>query len=211
MTLDERIQGLRLRALYRAVELGNASQVCRGTGDLAVAVLSLEEQVRSVRSGGLAPALAGCRCGRPPKHEERTVLGMALSLADVGSSTALRPAFAKPDTGGTEHDSSDSFDAPGLEVGMNGWPLSSTTAHGRSASSGRSRPVMPRAPSPSLRSSRRSRRLTAPDSSSASSCPPTERPAGSSSASSRTTAASSRASQNPCARRNMLMRRDLLR
>ena len=32
MTLEERIQGLRLRALYRAVELGNASQVCRELG-----------------------------------------------------------------------------------------------------------------------------------------------------------------------------------
>ena len=32
MTLEQRIQGLRLRALYRAVELGNASQVCRELG-----------------------------------------------------------------------------------------------------------------------------------------------------------------------------------
>ena len=29
MTLEERIQGVTRRALYRALELGNASRVCR--------------------------------------------------------------------------------------------------------------------------------------------------------------------------------------
>jgi hypothetical protein len=32
MTLEEGIQAVRLRALYRAIELGNASQVCRELG-----------------------------------------------------------------------------------------------------------------------------------------------------------------------------------
>src|SRR6266498_2077343 len=80
-----------------------------GAGDLAVAVLPLEEEVRSIRSGGVAPAPAGVPAraaaeGGGPRGT--SCPGHGSGLADVGSSTALGPASAKFDTGGTEHDPS---------------------------------------------------------------------------------------------------------
>src|SRR6266536_2677775 len=80
-----------------------------GAGDLAVAVLPLEEEACSVRSGGIAPAPAGVPAraaaeGRGPRGASGP--GHGFVLADVGSSTALGPASAKFGTGGTQHDPS---------------------------------------------------------------------------------------------------------
>src|SRR6266542_4130341 len=80
-----------------------------GVGDLAVAVLPLEEEVRSIRSGRLAPAPAGVPARAPAQGGSprgASCSGHGSVLADVGSSTALGPASAKLDTGGTEHDPS---------------------------------------------------------------------------------------------------------
>jgi transposase len=87
MTLEERIQGLRLRALYRAVELGNASQVCRELGISRSLFYRWKKRFDQYGPEGLYPRRRGCRRGRPPKleaHEERAVLGMALSWPTWG-------------------------------------------------------------------------------------------------------------------------------
>src|SRR6266511_2116798 len=80
-----------------------------GVGDLAVAFLPMEEEVRSIRSGRLAPAPAGVPARAPAQGGSprgASCSGHGSVLADVGSSTALGPASAKLDTGGTEHDPS---------------------------------------------------------------------------------------------------------
>ncbi len=85
MTLEERIQGLRLRALSRAVELGNASQVCRELGISRSLFYRWKKKLAQLGPEGLHPRRRGC--GRPPKleaHEERAVLGMALSWPTWG-------------------------------------------------------------------------------------------------------------------------------
>ena len=87
MTLEERIQGLRLRALYRAVELGNASQLCRELGISRSLFYRWKKRFYQYGPEGLHPRRRGCRRGRPPKveaHEERAVLGMALSWPTWG-------------------------------------------------------------------------------------------------------------------------------
>ena len=87
MTLEERIQGLRLRALYRAVEVGNASQVCRELGISRSLFYRWKKRLSQYGPEGLHPRRRGCRRGRPPKveaHEEQAVLGMALSWPTWG-------------------------------------------------------------------------------------------------------------------------------
>src|SRR6266545_4611637 len=87
MTLEERIQGLRLRALYRAVELGNASQVCRELGISRSLFYRWKKRFDQYGPEGLHPRRRGCRRGRPPKveaHEEQAVLGMAVSWPTWG-------------------------------------------------------------------------------------------------------------------------------
>jgi len=87
MTLEERIQGLRLRALYRAVELGNASQVCRDLGISRSLFYRWKKKLAQYGPEGLHPGRRGCRPGRPPKleaHQEHAVLGMALSWPTWG-------------------------------------------------------------------------------------------------------------------------------
>ena len=65
MTLEERIQGLRLRALYRAVELGNASQVCRELGISRSLFYRWKKRFDQYGPEGLHPRRRGCRRGRP--------------------------------------------------------------------------------------------------------------------------------------------------
>lgn len=87
MTLEERIQGLRLRALSRAVELGNASQVCRELGISRSLFYRWKKKLAQFGPEGLHPRRRGYRRGRPSKveaHEERAVLGMALSWPTWG-------------------------------------------------------------------------------------------------------------------------------
>jgi transposase len=86
MTLEERIQGVTRRSLYRALELGNASRVS-GAWDLAIGVLSMEEEAFQYGLEGLHPRRRGCRRGRPPAveaHQEQVVLGMTLSCPTWG-------------------------------------------------------------------------------------------------------------------------------
>jgi transposase len=87
MTLDERIQGLRLRALYRAVELGNASQVCRELWISRSLFYRWKKRPAQYGPEGLHPRRRGCRRGRPTKveaHEEQAVLAMAVSWPTWG-------------------------------------------------------------------------------------------------------------------------------
>lgn len=87
MTLEERIQGLRLRALCRAVELSNTSQVCRELGISRSLFYRWKKKLSQYGPEGLHPRRRGCRRGRPPKieaHEEQAVLGMALSWPTWG-------------------------------------------------------------------------------------------------------------------------------
>lgn len=87
MTLEERIQGLRLRALYRAVEVGNASQVCRELGISRSLFYRWKKHLAQYGPEGLYPGRRGCRPGRPPKleaHQEQAILGMALSWPTWG-------------------------------------------------------------------------------------------------------------------------------
>jgi transposase len=87
MTLEERIQGLRLRAPYRAVELGNASQVCRESGISRSLFYRWKKRLSQYGPEGLHPRRRGCRRGRPPKvepHEEQAILGLAISWPTWG-------------------------------------------------------------------------------------------------------------------------------
>ena len=81
------MQGLRLRALYRAVELGNARQVCRELGISRSLFYRWKKRFDQYGPEGLHPRRRGFRRGRPPKvevHEEQAVLGMALSWPTRG-------------------------------------------------------------------------------------------------------------------------------
>src|SRR5712692_437090 len=106
MTLEERIQGLRLRALYRAVELGNASQVCR---ELGIAFLSMEETSGAIRPRGVVPRPAGvpawasAEAGSPPRASGS---GHGSVVADLGAASSFRPAGAQSDADGCQHDPS---------------------------------------------------------------------------------------------------------
>jgi transposase len=87
MTLEERIQGVTRRALYRALELGNASRVCWRPGISRSLFYRWKKRRFQYGLEGLYPHRRGCRRGRPPvveAHQEQVVLGMPLSRPTSG-------------------------------------------------------------------------------------------------------------------------------
>src|SRR6266545_1550784 len=81
------------------------------------------------RAGGGAGA-GGRRRWRPTRNEP---FWAWLCPGRHGVLDGSRRSFCEVRYGWHRARSIDSFDAPGWEVGMNGWPFSSTTAHGRPA------------------------------------------------------------------------------
>ena len=89
MTLDESIQGLRLRVMRRAEQVGNVSQVCREFGISRTLFYRWRRRVERYGVEGLHPRRTQARRGRPvqvPPATERLVQSVAISAGTWGCS-----------------------------------------------------------------------------------------------------------------------------
>ena len=87
MTLDESIQGLRLRVMQRAVATGNVSTVCREAGISRTVFYRWRQRFSRYGPDGLHPRRTRARPGRPvqvPPELERLVQSVALSAGTWG-------------------------------------------------------------------------------------------------------------------------------
>ena len=84
MTLDESIQGLRLRVMRRAEQVGNVSQVCREFGISRTLFYRWRRRVERYGVDGLHPRRTQARRGRPVQvapDTERLVQSVAIGAA----------------------------------------------------------------------------------------------------------------------------------
>ena len=89
MTLDESIQGLRLRVMRRAEQVGNVSQVCREFGISRTLFYRWRRRVERYGVDGLHPRRTQARRGRPVQvapDTERLVQSVAISAGTWGCS-----------------------------------------------------------------------------------------------------------------------------
>ncbi len=87
MTLEDRVQHLRLYAIRRAEELGNVSATCRELGISRSLFYRWRKRLETLGPEGLHPCRLRRRRGRPPEtssHEERLVLGLSLAWPTWG-------------------------------------------------------------------------------------------------------------------------------
>jgi transposase InsO family protein len=87
MTLDESIQGLRLRVLRRAQELGNAAQACREAGISRTLFYRWRKRHERYGADGVHPRRMRAARGRPScvaPHDERQVLALAIAWPTWG-------------------------------------------------------------------------------------------------------------------------------
>jgi len=88
MTLEDKVHGLRLQVIRRAVELGNVSRACRDAG--ISRALFYRWRKRAERHGldSIHPRRQRARPGRPvqlPAETERVILSVAVSAATWGA------------------------------------------------------------------------------------------------------------------------------
>src|SRR5262249_8358886 len=87
MTLDESIQGLRLRVMQRADQLGNVSQVCAEVGISRTLFYRWRRRFEQYGADGLHPRRTRGRRGRPCQvapETERLVQSVAISAGTWG-------------------------------------------------------------------------------------------------------------------------------
>lgn len=89
MTLDESIQGMRLRVIQRAQALGNVSTVCREAGISRALFYRWHKRLERYGPDGLHPRRRQARRGRPGQlapDTERLILSVAISAGTWGCS-----------------------------------------------------------------------------------------------------------------------------
>ncbi len=87
MTLEDRVQALRLLAFRRAQELGNVSAACRELGISRSLFYRWKGRFERYGADGLHPKRTHARRGRPPEvpaHVERAMIGLALAWPTWG-------------------------------------------------------------------------------------------------------------------------------
>jgi transposase InsO family protein len=87
MTLEDRVQALRLLAFRRADELGNVSSACRELGLSRSLFYRWKQRLERYGPDGLHPRRTQARRGRPPAvpaHVERAVVALALAWPTWG-------------------------------------------------------------------------------------------------------------------------------
>jgi transposase InsO family protein len=87
MTLEDRVQALRLLAFQRADELGNVSAACRELGLSRSLFYRWKQRYERYGPDGLHPRRTRARRGRPPAvpaHVERAVIALALAWPTWG-------------------------------------------------------------------------------------------------------------------------------
>jgi len=87
MTLDESIQGMRLRVIQRAQALGNVSTVCREAGISRALFYRWRKRLERYGPDGLHPRRRQARRGRPVQlapETERLILSVAISAGTWG-------------------------------------------------------------------------------------------------------------------------------
>lgn len=87
MTLDQSIQGLRLRVMARAKQLGNVSAACREFGLSRTVFYRWRKRYEAYGADGLHPRRTRAGRGRPSSvaaHEERAVVALALAWPTWG-------------------------------------------------------------------------------------------------------------------------------
>jgi transposase InsO family protein len=87
MTLEDRVQALRLLAFCRAEELGNVSAACRELGLSRSLFYRWKQRFERYGPDGLHPRRTQARRGRPPAvpaHVERAVIALALAWPTWG-------------------------------------------------------------------------------------------------------------------------------
>jgi transposase len=97
MTLDESIQGLRVRVMRRAEQIGNVSQVCTEFGISRTRFYRWRRRFEPYGPDGLHPRRTQGRRGRPRQvapETERLVQSVAISAGTwaVAGSPAIWPA-----------------------------------------------------------------------------------------------------------------------
>ncbi len=106
MTLEQSIQGLRLRVLARARELGNVSAACREVGLSRTVFYRWQKRHERYGADGLHPRQLRAALGRPSSvapHDERQVLALALAWptwgpARISSQLFLQGVHIAPST-----------------------------------------------------------------------------------------------------------------
>jgi transposase InsO family protein len=102
MTLEESVQGFRLRVMARAQNLGNVTQVCREFGISRTLFYRWRKRYLAYGPDGLHPRQEGARRGRPPElsvQAERTILALALAWPTWGP-VRLVLQLRRPENGG---------------------------------------------------------------------------------------------------------------